>query len=404
MMQQRVGAELRRRIALFGRTNVGKSTLMNRLVGQPVSIVSHLAGTTTDSVRRSLEFRDVGACTLIDTPGLDDGTPLGEQRERAALEIIPQIDLALLLVADNTWGEAETQLSEELRRQEVPCLIVYAKSDVTPPSRAFLDSLSSPHVAVSAEKGTGVEELIARVGEVLRRAEEPPQLFEGLIESGDTVMLIIPLDSAAPKGRLILPQVLAIRAALDLHAMPILCREEEIEQTLGRLRESPALVVTDSQIYAKADAIVPEPIPLTSFSMLLARQKGDFPIYLRGAKQIANLCEGDRVLIIEGCTHHATCDDIGRVKIPRWLERFVGASLQFDFVSGQTPLPKDLTVYSLALICGGCMNTPRQMRGRIRPLVECGVFVTNYGMAIAYVQGIFARAVRCFTASPVARG
>ncbi len=363
------GREQRTHIGVYGRTNAGKSTLVNLLAGGEVSIVSPEAGTTTDPVRKSVEMGELGPCVLVDTAGFGDASSLGGERMRRSLATMHEVDMALIVLGAQPWGEVEEELATRLTRAGTPYLVVRAGE------------------CRAAEL---IPQLLELKGKGKKR--EPRGLFDGLLARGDIVLLITPIDSAAPKGRMILPQVQAIRAAIDLGAIPIVCKPEEIEIALRSLSAQPRLAVTDSQVFAEAGLLIPPDIPYTSFSMLLARQKGDYDAYRAGIPAIDRLRPGDRVLVMEGCTHQSTCEDIGRVKIPRWLMQRVGGDLQFDFVNGVGGLPISLGDYALALLCGGCMLTPRQIRGRVQALQEVGVPVVNYGMAIAYLQGIYERA------------
>ena len=357
MRGQQTGRELRVRIGLYGRTNVGKSELMNRLARQQVSITSSERGTTTDAVRKSLELPGVGACTLIDTAGLDDTSTLGSARMARSLQTLREVDLALILVRGTTWGAIEQELVGQLARLETPYLVVHTQGDLEPLGEETADSIARTlgvrPIAVSALQGWGLDALIGAIGEALRGRRAVRPLLDGLVAAGDLLLLVAPIDAGAPVGRLILPQVQTLRAALDTHAVPIMCRETAIQDTLGLLARPPRLAITDSQVFGVAAEAIPPTIPLTSFSMLLARQKGHFELYLEGVRTIDRLKAGDRVLIVEGCTHHGTCDDIGRVKLPRWLQAHTGAQLTFDYYGGGAPLPDALEGYRLALICGG---------------------------------------------------
>lgn len=392
-----VAKEARRYIGIYGRANVGKSALLNVLTRQRASIVSEYAGTTTDPVRKAAELAGVGAVVFIDTAGFNDSSPLGVERRSVSVDTMRQVDLALVLFTSTEWGHPEREILALLKARDTPFLLVATKSDLAPLSPTLRSEIlkvsASALLEVSCVRGDGIDALLQAITISLRPDSKMRGMLDGLVKGGDVVLLIAPIDDAAPSGRLILPQVQALRAALDVRAIPLMSRETEITAALSQLKRAPALVIADSQVFSLVAKAIPEPIPLTSFSMLLARQKGEFEVYLRGASAIDTLRRGDRVLIVEGCTHQVTCEDIGRVKIPAWINQRVGSALTYDFVSGMGRLPEGLSRYRLALICGGCMNTPRMIRGRVAELTDSGVPVVNYGMAIAYLQGVYRRAV-----------
>ncbi len=390
-------------IGIFGRRNHGKSSLINMLTGQSVAIVSEQAGTTTDPVRKSMEIPGVGPVVLIDTAGIDDTGELGGMRAGKSLETTKQIDLAVLVIANNLWGEWEDTLAKEFIGNETPFIVAHTKHDIEPIRPETYDGIRAlypqvPIVEVSPPHRHGLSALIDAIGlSIPESSLRAPTLLGNLVGKGDIVLLVTPIDMGAPAGRLILPQVQAIRDALDNDAVAIVLKEGEVDAFLGSTGIKPALAVTDSQVFARANVSIPMDIPLTSFSILLARLKGDFESYLKGTPRISTLKDGDRVLLLESCTHHVSCDDIGRVKIPRWMSSFTGKRLEYDVVAGLDKLPIDIGRYALVLQCGGCMITPKQIRNRLRPAIEAGVPVTNYGMAIAYVQGIYQRAIAPFT-------
>jgi len=400
------GKESKPHIGIYGRRNNGKSSLINLLAGQNVAIVSDFAGTTTDPVKKSFEITGFGPVILVDTAGIDDSGELGEKRVGKTLETINKVDLAILVVAGNTWGDYEERLIEEFSTSDTPFLVIHNKSDLTPASEEFKRVVGSkPHrgfAEISCLWPNNVDTLVEMIkGAIPESSYQVPTLLGDLISYGDVVLLITPIDVEAPAGRLILPQVQAIRDVLDNDAVAIVLKEREVDDFLRKTRIKPALAVTDSQIFSKADASIPRDIPLTSFSILLARMKGDFASYLKGTPKISQLKNGDRVLLLESCSHHVSCDDIGRTKIPRWLSNFTGKQLEYDVVAGLSSLPRSITDYALVIQCGGCMITRKQLINRIRPAVEAGIPVTNYGMAIAYVQGIYQRAIAPFApASP----
>ena len=395
------GKESSPHIGIYGKRNSGKSTTINFLAGQDVAIVSDVAGTTTDPVKKSFEITGFGPVVLVDTAGIDDVGELGQLRIQKTLESIKSVDLALLVITNNTLASDEEHLIEEFAKTDTPFVIVHNQSDrieLLPEfSNKLTEKYNSPVVSLSALKREGLEALLNAIKNTIPEySYKTPSLLGDLVSYGDVVLLITPIDVEAPAGRLILPQVQAIRDVLDNDAVAIVLKEREVDGFLKRTGIKPALAVTDSQIFNKADAAIPRDIPLTSFSTLLARFKGDFENYLKGTPKIAELRDGDKVLILESCTHHVSCDDIGRVKIPRWISQFTGKKLDYTVVTGLDKLP-NITDYALVIQCGGCVITRKQLMNRLRPAIQAGVPVTNYGMAIAYVQGIYNRAIAPFT-------
>lgn len=395
------GKDTKPHIGLFGRRNNGKSSLINALAGQELAIVSDVAGTTADPVRKSMEIPGIGPVVLIDTAGIDDVGELGAKRVAKTREALSTIDLGILLISENLFAEFEESLIEDFRDKDVPFFIIHNKSDLVPLSESLREKLTHiykvPVFDLSARFKPELDELVSVMGKLIpETAYTSPSLLGDLISPGDVVLLITPIDSAAPEGRMILPQVQAIRDTLDHYGISVVCKESEAESFIQRMNPKPALVVTDSQVFKKAGELVPEDIPLTSFSILLARQRGDFKSYLKGTPQIANLKDGDRILILESCTHHVSCDDIGRVKIPKWLSDFTGKNLDYEVVSGLTRLPRDIKEYAMVIQCGGCVITRKQIINRLKPAVDAGIPVTNYGMAIAWVHGIYNRATAVF--------
>lgn len=396
--------EAKAHIGIFGRRNYGKSSLINALAGHDVSIVSDTPGTTTDPVKKSIEIPGIGAAVLIDTAGIDDTGDLGAKRIDKSLKTIGIIDLAVLVIAGNQYGDFESGLIERFRKNGVSFFIIHNKQDIEPLDEKLKNLISGKYnVEVfdfSSRTGYNKEKLIQTIQQLLPdTAYKSKSLTAGLISYGDTVLLITPIDAEAPEGRLILPQVQVIRDVLDNDGIAVVLKEREADLYIKKMQPQPKLVVTDSQVFLKADASIPKEIALTSFSILLARQRGDFDNYLKGTPYISKLKDGDKVLILESCTHHVSCDDIGRVKIPRWLTNFTGKNLVFETISGLGSLPDYLKQYALVIQCGGCVLTKKQVMGRVRPFVEAGVPVTNYGMAIAYLHGIYNRAVAPFTKS-----
>ena len=388
-------------IGIFGDRNVGKSSLINALTGQQVAIVSEVAGTTTDPVRKRIELPGVGVCTLIDTAGLDDdGGALGAERVAKSLAAARQVDLGILVFAGNRFPDGARQVARLLQQLGVPFLLVHNKQDLEPLKAELRRSLNDEFKREPLEASSLAAEtedrdrLTAAIREALAGAEviERP-MFEGLLEKGKQIVLVCPIDSEAPQGRLILPQVNAIRAILDGGGIATVLQPEELADYLAQAGKGVGLVVTDSQVFARVAAIVPEAIPLTSFSMLLARSMGSFDTYRAGVTALDRLQDGDRILMLESCTHHANCEDIGRVKLPALIRRHSGKQLEFDMVTGLDPLG-DLSRYALAIQCGGCMVTARQLQNRVRTVAEAGLPVVNYGMAISYLTGIYQRALQ----------
>lgn len=397
------GRETKPHIGIFGRRNNGKSSLINALAGQDIAIVSDVAGTTTDPVKKSIEIHGLGPVIMVDTAGIDDSGELGRKRIDKTQAALKTIDLAILVVVNNTWNEHEENLIAKFRDHDIPFFVVHNKSDMAAASQEFVDKVKAgyeiPVIDFSASHaGSRQVEMLV---DLMRRLMPESALLKktiigDLISYGDVVLLITPIDIEAPEGRLILPQVQVIRDVLDHDGVAVVVKEREVDAFIKRMNPKPALVVTDSQVFLKADASIPKDIPLTSFSILLARQKGDFEHYLKGTPKLAELRDGDRVLILESCTHHVSCDDIGRMKIPRWLSNFTGKKLEYDVVAGLSSLPRDMKEYAIVIQCGGCVITRKQLINRLKPAVDAGIPVTNYGMAIAFVHGIYKRAVAPF--------
>jgi len=388
-------------IGIFGRRNIGKSSIINALAKQEISIISNIPGTTTDPVKKSIEIPGIGPVVLIDTAGIDDSGELGEKRVKKTLEIINAIDLAIIVVSDNNLNDFENKIINQLKNFEIPYFLIHNKSDIKKLTSHFsqkiLEIYKTEILEFSALRNPKTESLISLIKKFLpESAWKMNSIIGDLVSYGDFVLLITPIDTEAPEGRLILPQVQVIRDILDNECVAIVLKEREVDEFLNRTQIKPKLVVTDSSILLKADAMIPKDVSLTGFSILLARFKGPFHNYLEGTKHISKLKNGDRVLILESCTHHVSCDDIGRVKIPRWISQFTGKKLDFDSSVGLNPIPNDIKKYSLVIQCGGCMITRKQIFSRLKPAIDAGVPVTNYGLAIAYVQGIFNRAIKPF--------
>ncbi len=395
-----MGRERRPHIGIFGRRNNGKSTLINFLAGQDIAIVSDVAGTTTDPVKKSLEITGFGPVILIDTAGIDDTGDLGKKRILKTNQAIKIIDLAILVITQNTFGDFELGLIEKFKKQDVPFIAIHNKEDIELLHQATSDVLqkngAKEILHFSNSKGN-IEPIVSSIKTTIpESAYTTPSLLGDLISYGDIVLLITPIDIEAPEGRLILPQVQAIRDILDNDAVCIVLKEREVDAFLRKTGIKPKLVVTDSQVFLKAGASIPSDIALTSFSIMLAHFKGNFSAYLKGTPKISELKDGDKVLLLESCTHHSSCDDIGRVKIPRWISNFTGKQLEYVVVAGLDEVPGKITDYALLIQCGGCMITPKQLGNRLQPAIDAGIPVTNYGMAIAYVQGIYTRAVAPF--------
>jgi [FeFe] hydrogenase H-cluster maturation GTPase HydF len=395
------GRESKPHIGIYGRRNNGKSSLINCLAGQDIAIVSDHPGTTTDPVKKSFEITGFGPVILVDTAGIDDSGELGQKRVDRTVRTLDIIDLAILVVTNNSWGGFEDGLLKKFHDQDLPYIIIHSKSDIEEPTKDFKKKVTSitgtPLFEFSSTDKRNYEELITLIRNTIpEHSYKTTTLLGDLINYGDIVLLITPIDVEAPAGRLILPQVQAIRDILDNEAVAIVLKEREVDAFLKKTKIKPALAITDSQVFVKADASVPRDIPLTSFSIMLARFKGDFDNYIKGTPKISELKDGDRVLLLESCTHHVACDDIGRTKIPRWITSFTGKKIEYDVVAGLDVLPRAVTDYSLVIQCGGCMITRKQLHNRLQTAIKAGVPVTNYGMAIAYVQGIYKRAIAPF--------
>jgi [FeFe] hydrogenase H-cluster maturation GTPase HydF len=395
------GKDLKPHIGIFGRRNNGKSSFINVMTGQEVAIVSEHAGTTTDPVKKSVEILGVGPVVMIDTAGIDDTGDLGEKRIRKSIHAIATVDCAVLLISGNRFGSHEINLISEFKKHDIPFIIVHNKSDVETLTQDTITDIRKHTDATildfSARTKSGFDEVVLAIKNTI---PEKSYLFKSLIgdiiNEGDFVLLVTPIDSEAPEGRLILPQQMAIRDILDNNAVCIVLKETEIEHFLKNSCIKPSLVVTDSQAFGYVKSVIPEDIPLTSFSIVFSRIKGDFENYIKGTKTIDELQDGDKILILESCTHHVSCDDIGRVKIPMWLSKHTGKKLYFTTISGLGDLPDNIKDYKLVIQCGGCMVTRKQVLNRLKPFTENKVSITNYGMAIAYLNGIFSRALQPF--------
>ena len=376
-------------IGFFGCRNAGKSSLVNAVTGQDLSVVSNVKGTTTDPVKKAMELLPLGPIMIIDTPGYDDEGELGAMRVEKAEKILRMCDVAVLVkTAGKKNNAVENALVSLFEKKKIPYIIAENKSDLL----CDIPKNTDKSVYTSALKKIGIEELKNAIGKSVKSDEPQLRLVGDLIHHGDFVILVTPIDSAAPKGRMILPQQQAIRDIIDSGAVAVTVRETELAEALASLGREPSLVVTDSQAFEIVSKIVPEGIPLTSFSILMARYKGFLKAAVEGAQKISSLNENSRVLISEGCTHHRQCDDIGTVKLPRWIEKFTGVRPLLEWSSG-TGFPKSLADFDLVIHCGGCMLNSNEMRFRMNSALEQGVPFTNYGTAIAYMQGILERSI-----------
>lgn len=389
---------VRLHIGLFGRRNVGKSSVLNAIVNQHVSIVSDFAGTTTDPVEKPMELLPLGPVLFIDTAGLDDVGSLGEMRIEKTKKVFDRTDLALI-ITDGEWGEYEEKICTTMQKINVPIVALFNKSDVVSHDNKILDQLAAKDIVAiktSVNKNETIELLRNTIVEQAPNASlDEAMILSDLVGPGEIAVLVVPIDKEAPKGRLILPQVQAIRDLLDGDAITMVVKERELHEALKTLNKKPKLVVTDSQAFLKAAADTPDDIMLTSFSILFSRFKGDLSIQAAGAAALNNLKAGDKVLIAESCSHKPICEDIGRVKIPRWITQFTGNKPEFEWVQGQD-WPEDLSSYKLVIHCGACMFNRKAMMARIQKCNRAGVPVTNYGIAIAHSLGILERALQPF--------
>lgn len=387
-------------IAIFGKTNSGKSSLINSITGQEIAIVSDIAGTTTDPVSKAMEILPIGPVLIIDTAGLDDNTELGSLRVKKSYEVLAKADIVLLVVDAhyNKLSKAEEQLIKELKAKKIPCLIVLNKIDAQQQLdfENFIQAVGVDRVVfVSAKENVGIEGLKEVIVNIAQEKEADIGLLEELVQAKDLVVLVTPIDSAAPQGRLILPQVQVLRDILDRDAMAVVVKEHQLEQVLKTITEPPKLVITDSQVFNYVDSILPKDWPLTSFSILFARQKGDLDILIKGAEAIEGLKEGDRILIAEACTHYRTHEDIGTIKIPHMLEKHCQKNFKFEHVVGYN-FNENLNNYALIIHCGACMLNRANMVTRLKRAQLAGVPMVNYGLLIAYLNGILARSIEPF--------
>lgn len=392
--------DLKPHIGIFGRRNCGKSSLINLLTGQNIAIVSDTAGTTTDPVKKSLEIFGIGPCVLIDTAGIDDVGALGQQRVDKTMKVLEEIDCAILVITENNFGDPEKQLIARMKERAVPFFVVHNKSDqesLLAVVKAMIEKNYDTKVLnYSIIKDKDISPLIEMLKSTIpESAYQRVSLLGGIIKPNEVVVLVCPVDSEAPEGRLILPQVMAIRDVLDNECICVVLKESHLQQYLETMPK-PALVVTDSQVFGFVSKIVPNDIPLTSFSIVMARLRGDFDNYVKGTPYLSQLKDGDTVLLLESCTHHSTCEDIGRVKLPRMILKFTGKDIKFEYVAGLSPIANP-EKYAMAIQCGGCMSTRKQLLNRTNLFVDRGIPISNYGMALAYMNGIFERVMEPFS-------
>lgn len=387
-----VASAERLHIGFFGLRNAGKSSVVNAVTGQSLALVSDVKGTTTDPVKKAMELLPLGPVVIIDTPGIDDEGELGLMRVKRAKQVLNYTDIAVLVVdAAKGMTDSDSELVTLFEAKKLPYVIAYNKADL-------LDSVTDEtdkEIYVSAVSGLNIERLKNKIAESAKSEKNAKRVVADIIKAGDTVVLVTPIDSAAPKGRLIMPQQHTIRDILDTGATAVVTRDTELVQTLDSLKNPPALVVTDSQAFGYVSSVLPSGVPLTSFSILFARYKGNLPTLAKGAAMLDKLSDGDKVLISEGCTHHRQCNDIGTVKLPGWIKKHTGKELQFEFTSGGE-FPEELSGYALVVHCGGCMLNEREMQYRIRQAEDSGVPITNYGTAIAHMNGILSRSLEPF--------
>lgn len=385
----------RRHIGIFGKCNAGKSSVINAITGQDLAIVSEHKGTTTDPVYKTMELLPLGPVVIIDTPGLDDAGALATQRIRKAHQVLNKTDIAVLVVDASQGMSAEDDaIIERIKSKNIPYVIAFNKMDLADKADG-LTALAANSLAISCRDGRNIQELKELIARQAAEEENNARIIADLLQPNDLVVLVTPIDKAAPKGRLILPQQQTIRDILEVGAAALIVQDTEFKTMLGRLAERPRMVVTDSQAFAKVAADTPDDIPLTSFSILFARYKGDLEANVRGARELSQLQEGDKVLISEGCTHHRQCNDIGTVKLPNWIRQFTGKNMTYQYTSG-TEFPDDLTPFRLIIHCGACMLNEREVKYRMKCAHDQGVPMTNYGVAIAYMHGILKRTLQPF--------
>lgn len=383
-------------IGIFGKRNAGKSSVINAITGQSLAIVSQVKGTTTDPVLKAMELLPLGAVVIIDTAGIDDNGDLGELRIKKAYQMLNKTDIALLVIdALQGMTEEDLQILKKIKEKNIPYIVVANKCDLISNDNKLQQKLPEPNIYVSAATNENINELKELITK--QKIEHEPEfpLVRDLVKKGDFVVLVIPVDTGAPKGRLILPQQQAIRDLLEAGAVSIVVQDTELAQTLQEMGKKPKLVITDSQAFSRVSKDTPEEILLTSFSILFARYKGELKTQVEATKVIDSLQNGDKILISEGCTHHRQCDDIGTVKLPRLIKKYTGKEIEFDFTSGGE-FPLDVSQYKLAIHCGGCMINEREMKYRIKCCKDFNLPITNYGTALAHLNGILERSLKCF--------
>lgn len=390
-------------IGFFGRRNAGKSSVLNAVTGQDLAVVSDVKGTTTDPVQKSMELLPLGPVVVIDTPGIDDGGELGALRVKKSYQVLNKSDAAVLVV-DASLGLCEEDFAfiEHIQKKQIPYAVAFNKSDLAPSASLakdlqYLKEHQIDFVSVSTADLSGIDTLKEKIATLAKTEDTKLRIVADLIHPSDFVVLVVPIDKAAPKGRLILPQQQTIRDILEADATAIVVKEYELRDTLAHLGKKPRLVITDSQVFAKVSADTPADIMLTSFSILFARYKGNLPALIKGVTALEQIEDGDKILVSEGCTHHRQCDDIGSVKLPRWIRQYTGKEPEFVFSSG-TEFPADLSPYKMIVHCGGCMLNEREMKYRLACAKDQNIPMTNYGILIAYIQGILKRSVEPFPA------
>ena len=388
-------------IGFFGKRNAGKSSVMNAVTGQDLAVVSEVKGTTTDPVYKSMELLPLGPVVMMDTPGIDDGGELGKLRVKKSYQVLNKTDAAVLVI-DGLSGasEEDAAMLKKIRKKQIPYTVVLNKQDlaseeIKEQTIQMLGIGREQLLSVSAADGTGINELKERIAQIAKPEELERRIIGDMISPSDFIVLVVPIDSAAPKGRLILPQQQTIRDILEADAVSVVIKEDRVRETIESLGKKPRLVITDSQAFETVAADTPEDILLTSFSILFARYKGNLEMAVKGVTTLDKLKNGDKILISEGCTHHRQCDDIGTVKIPRWIREYTGKEIQFETTSG-TQFPDELGEYKLIVHCGGCMLNEREMKYRLSCAEDQGVPITNYGILIAYIKGILKRSVELF--------
>jgi [FeFe] hydrogenase H-cluster maturation GTPase HydF len=395
------GKDQKPHIGIFGRRNNGKSSIINTIVKQDIAIVSDQAGTTTDPVKKSIEIFGIGPAIIVDTAGIDDSGELGEKRVQKSLDTIKTIDCAMLVIVNNEFGFYEKQLIMQFRDHGIPYLIVHNKADIQPVVEITLEKIKDFSQATVMDFSVNQPERLPLLIEALRKTipettYQKTSLLGSIIKKDQVILLVTPIDSEAPDGRMILPQVMAIRDVLDNDCICVVLKESNLKQYFDQNMPRPHLVITDSQAFGFVNSIVPADIPLTSFSIVFAHLRGDFENYLLGTPELSKLQDGDRVLILESCAHQVSCEDIGRHKLPKWIKEFTGKDVTFDIVSGLNNVT-DMHTYKLVIQCGGCVVTRKQLLNRLKPAVDANIPVSNYGMTIAYVNGIFERVTQPFS-------